>query len=147
MQVFAQVWSRGSRASITFPRILNFRYSDRFMRPSSQTTIDATVSLPWIVEMSKHSIRRGSDGQPEDDAQRLERVVVGGDVLVEARLVGDLRVARREVEQAALLAALRHDQAHAAPGLARQPALEHLGVRLGKRRPAGGSPAAPMRSA
>ena len=32
------------------------------MRPSSQTTIDATVSLPWMVEMSKHSIRRGTDG-------------------------------------------------------------------------------------
>ena len=28
------------------PRILNFRYSDFFIRPSSQTTIDATVSLP-----------------------------------------------------------------------------------------------------
>ena len=32
------------------------------MRPSSQTTIDATVSLPWIVEMSKQSMRRGSFG-------------------------------------------------------------------------------------
>ena len=32
------------------------------MRPSSHTTIDATVSLPWIVEMSKQSMRRGSLG-------------------------------------------------------------------------------------
>ena len=38
------------------------RYSDFFMRPSSHTTIDATVSLPWIVEMSKHSMRRGMAG-------------------------------------------------------------------------------------
>ena len=44
------------------PRIRNFRYSARFIRPSSQTTIDATVSAPWIVEMSKHSIRRGIAG-------------------------------------------------------------------------------------
>jgi hypothetical protein len=43
-------------------RIRYLRYSDRFIRPSSQTTIEATVSLPWIVEMSKHSIRRGSAG-------------------------------------------------------------------------------------
>ena len=33
-------------------------------RVFSQTTIDATVSLPWIVEMSKHSIRRGSACRP-----------------------------------------------------------------------------------
>ena len=46
------------------PRILNFRYSDFFMRPSSQTTIDATVSLPWMVEMSKHSMRRGTADRP-----------------------------------------------------------------------------------
>ena len=38
--------------------------------------------------------------QVEDQAERFERVVVGGDGLVEARLVRDLRVARREVEQA-----------------------------------------------
>ena len=34
------------------------------MRPSSHTTIEATVSLPWIVEMSKHSMRRGIAGRP-----------------------------------------------------------------------------------
>ena len=28
------------------PRMRYFRYSDRFIRPSSQTTIEATVSLP-----------------------------------------------------------------------------------------------------
>src|SRR5215467_13335347 len=44
------------------PRMRNFRYSAFFIRPSSQTTIEATVSLPWMVEMSKHSIRRGSVG-------------------------------------------------------------------------------------
>ena len=41
--------------------------------------------------MSKHSMRRGSDGRREHGAQRLERVVVRGDGLVEARLVGELR--------------------------------------------------------
>ena len=67
-------------------------------------------------------------GQREHGAQRLERVVVRGDVLVEARLVGDRGVARREVEQPALLAALRHHEPDAAPGCAGQPAFEHLGV-------------------
>src|SRR5690349_16885320 len=49
------------------PLIRNFRYSDRFIRPSSQTTIEATVSLPWIVEISKHSIRRGTVGSASTD--------------------------------------------------------------------------------
>ena len=45
-------------------------------------------------------------GQGEHGAQRFERVVVGRGVLVEALLIGERGVARREVEQAALLAAL-----------------------------------------
>src|SRR4051794_16046892 len=53
----------GRRTSALGPRLRNFRYSLRFIRPSSHTTIDATVSLPWIVEMSKHSMRRGMDGR------------------------------------------------------------------------------------
>ena len=65
------------------------------------------------------------------------------DVLVEARLIRDLRVARRQVEQAALLAALRHDEPHPASGLRRQPAFEHLGLGVAERDRAGGSPAAP----
>src|SRR5688572_12267195 len=46
------------------PRTRYLRYSPFFIRPSSQTTIEATVSLPWIVEMSKPSMRRGIDGRP-----------------------------------------------------------------------------------
>jgi len=38
----------------------NLRYSAFRIAPSSHTTIDATVSVPWMCEMSKHSIRRGS---------------------------------------------------------------------------------------
>ena len=44
--------------------------------------------------------------QVQDGAQCFERVVVGGDGLVEARLVGDLRVARGQIQQPALFAAL-----------------------------------------
>src|SRR5437016_2488407 len=44
------------------PLIRYLRYSLFLIRPSSQTTIDATVSLPWIVEISKHSMRRGNAG-------------------------------------------------------------------------------------
>ena len=42
------------------PLIRYFRYSPRFIRPSSHTTIDPTVSLPWSVEISKPSTRRGT---------------------------------------------------------------------------------------
>src|SRR6185503_7235822 len=64
----ASVLGVGSwKLEVDRPRIRNFRYSDFFIRPSSHTTIDATVSLPWIVEMSKHSMRRGTDGRPRTD--------------------------------------------------------------------------------
>ena len=88
------------------------------MRPSSHTTIDATVSLPWIVEMSKHSIRRGSVGQPEHRAQRLERLEVGGGVLVEPGAVRQLRVARRQLHHAPAGRRAAAGHAHAPPGRA-----------------------------
>ena len=50
------------------------------------------------------------------------------DGLVEARLVGHLRVARREIEQAALLAALRHDDPDAVLGPIGQPGLDDFGL-------------------
>ena len=53
--------------------------------------------------------------------------------LVEARLVRERGVAVREIDQAALLAALRHDDPHPAAGALRQPGLERLAlVRLGR---------------
>ena len=54
--------------------------------------------------------------QREDGLQRLERVVLRRGRLVEARAVRERGVARRQIHQAALLAALRHDDAHAAAG-------------------------------
>ena len=33
------------------------------MRPSSHTTMLATLSVPWMCEMSKHSMRRGASGR------------------------------------------------------------------------------------
>ena len=79
------------------------------MRPSSQTTIDATVSLPWIVEMSKHSMRRGSAGSASTCCSVSSASYCAVVRLVEARLIGERRVAVREIDEAALLAALRHD--------------------------------------
>ncbi len=55
---------------------------------------------------------------------------MGGHVFVEAGLVRDLRVAGGEIEQPPLLSAPRHDQVHPSPRLRRQPAFEHLGVRI-----------------
>ena len=129
------------------PRILNFRYSALLHPPvfADDHRRDGLAALDRRDVEALDAARHGR--QRQHGAQRFERVVVRGDVLVEARLVGDLGVARREVEQPALLAALRHDEAHAAPGLRRQPALEQLGVGVAEARPAGGSPAAPVRSA
>ena len=60
--------------------------------------------------MSKHSIRRGSAGSASTALQRLERVVLRDVACVEARLVGERRVAVGQIDQPALLAALRHER-------------------------------------
>src|SRR5262249_1410492 len=61
----------------------------------------------------------------------LERVVLGGPGLVEPGLVGERRVPVREIDEAALLAALRDDDLHPPPGPPGQPRLERLAfVRL-----------------
>ena len=122
------------------PRMRNFRYSPRRIRPSSHTTIDATVSLPWIVEMSKHSMRRGSAGSAEHALQRLERVVLRRRRLVEPRLVRERGVAVRELHEPALLAALRDDDAHASAGA--RPTATLRAPRARPARPARESPAA-----
>ena len=87
----------------------NLRYSLRRMRPSSQTTIEATVSLPWMVEMSKHSMRRGSAAGP-GDPQRVERLGVLQRPVVGPRVIRERGVPDRQIEQAAFLAASRHDE-------------------------------------
>ena len=90
--------------------------------------MDATVSDPWMVEISKHSIRRGSDGQVQHRPQRFERLVIRGRALAEARLVGQRGVSRREIDQAPLLAALRRQHLYTSPGADPQP-LGH-GIRI-----------------
>ena len=90
--------------------------------------------------MSKHSIRRGSAGSAEHVLQRFERVVLRGRRLVEARLVGERGVAVRELDEAALLAALRHDDPHAPAGALGQPGSR--APRARRARPARGPPAA-----
>ena len=110
------------------PLIRNFRYSARRIRPSSHTTIDATVSLPWIVEMSKHSMRRGSAGSASTCCSVSSASYCAVCRLVEPRLVGERGVAVGEIDEAALLAALRHDDPHAAAGALGQPGLERLAL-------------------
>ena len=53
---------RKSFASPVMLRILNRRYCDLSGLPLVKTTIDATVKAPWMVEISKHSMRRGGAG-------------------------------------------------------------------------------------
>ena len=79
------------------------------------------MSLPWIVEMSKHSMRRGRRLQTQHRAQRLERLEVRGDDLVVPGPVRQLGVARRQLHERPPVATLRHQELHAPPGAGRHP--------------------------
>src|SRR5207237_9887465 len=68
--------------------------------------------------------------QVEDGAERFERVVVRRDVLVEPRLIRDLRIPGREIEQSSLLAAFWDNQPDAVIGSIRQPGFNHFAFRL-----------------
>src|SRR5260221_300599 len=58
---------------------LNLRYSALFILPSSQTTREATVSAPWMCEMSKHSMRRGISGiEDRLKIRRMRRIFLPG---------------------------------------------------------------------
>ena len=98
------------------------------MRPSSHTTIDATVSLPWIVEMSKQSMRRGSFGN-RNAACKIRARRSSRSSLVEALSIAECGVAMRELHHPLLGAALGDDDADLAAGVLRQPVFEHLLLR------------------
>ena len=66
--------------------------------------------------MSKHSIRRGSAGRSSTPRSVSSASNADGRAVAEVRLIRQRGIARRQVEQAALLAALRHHQPDAAPG-------------------------------
>ena len=70
--------------------------------------------------------RRGR--QLQHEAQRLERVAGAGRRLAAPRLVGHPGVARRQLQQAALVAAARDDDPHPAARPRRQPVLDGRGV-------------------
>ncbi|RAO08257.1 hypothetical protein LUPAC07_05763 [Micromonospora noduli] len=60
------------------PRTMNRRYSLLRGSPSSKTTMLATTSVPWIWEMSKHSMRSGDVLMPSASlisSSALPRVV------------------------------------------------------------------------
>ena len=76
------------------------------MAPSSQTTMEATVSEPWMWEMSKHSMRLGVFGEVEDVLEGVGDELFGGLEDAEALVVGLLGVLADEVDQGALVAAL-----------------------------------------
>ena len=56
-----------------------------------------------------------------------------GDVFVEACLIGDLRIAIGQFEQAAFFAALRDHEPNTPPGFAREPSFEQFGIGRRKR--------------
>ena len=78
--------------------------------------------------MSKHSMRRGSAGKRSTSRSVSSASNAGRRAVAEVRLIGQRRVARRQVEQPALLAALRHDEPDAAAGALGQPGLDRLAL-------------------
>ena len=138
-------WPASSREPRARPRIRNFRYSAS-LHPAVFADDHRRHGLAALDRRDVEALDAARQRrQAEDRAQRLERVVVGGGVLVEARAGRRAGVARRQIEQAALLAALRHDEPHAPAGARRQPRLEHA-ASARRARAAGGSPAARTRS-
>ena len=69
--------------------------------------MEATVSAPWMCEMSKHSMRRGQFFERERVLQRLLDGLDAGLQHAEALVVGLLGVLADEVDERALFAALR----------------------------------------
>jgi hypothetical protein len=55
-------------------------------------------------------------GQREDVPQRFERIVLSRARLIEPRLIRERRVSVGEIDEATLLAALRHEDLHTASG-------------------------------
>jgi hypothetical protein len=79
--------------------------------------MEATVSAPWMCEMSKHSMRRGQLGQHERiGLQRFLNGFARGLQDAEALVVGLLGVLPGEVDERALVAALRHGELDAMAG-------------------------------
>ena len=69
--------------------------------------MEATVSAPWMCEMSKHSMRVGSSGSMSASWRERCDGVLGGDEDAEALVVGLLGVLADKVDETALVAALR----------------------------------------
>ena len=119
-------------ASPVMERILKRRYWPLSGLPLVNTTMDATVNAPWMVEMSKHSMRSGGAGSASA-LSKLQEGLVGAVVGV----AGAHHVAHEHVpgvalghlHEAVLLAALRAMQARDAPALAGEPLPDHLGIR------------------
>ena len=91
--------------------------------------MEATVSAPWMCEMSKHSMRRGSSSRVSASCRDFLDGLHAGLQHAEALVVGLLRVEADEVDERALLAALRGKDLDAAAGAFGQQIREDGAVR------------------
>ena len=130
----------GDAAARAAPLIRNFRKLAFFIRPSTPTTIDATVSRPWRVrdiealDPPRHRRQREHRGSVSSASNG------GGMAPAEARVVAPFPRCESPARPPAPVTALRHDHLHA-PGVGlRQPRLHRVGV--ARSRPASGSPVA-----
>ena len=94
--------------------MMNRRYSLLRGSPSSKTTIEATTSVPWRLEMSKHSIRSGEVGRSSASGL-FQSPIAGGQIPGPCRLVPNQRLSGIPgdgVHQRPLVASLRHSDLH-----------------------------------
>ena len=78
--------------------------------------------------MSKHSIRRGISGSRNAAWMFSSASVLRRALGVEPRSIGEFSVASHQLQQPALVAALRHADSHPTAGALREPALNRLGL-------------------
>ena len=77
--------------------------------------MDATVSVPWMCEMSKLSMRLGSSGRFSVNLQRFADGLGCRLQHAEALLEGMLRVVLHQIQKRALAAPLRRENFHLVP--------------------------------
>ncbi len=88
----------------------------------------ATLSVPWMCEMSKHSMRAGASGRFSASCKRFLNGPRGRLQHAEARVEAVLGVGLHQVQQRLLLPALRRADLHLAVALFREQLFQRLAI-------------------
>ena len=98
------------------------------MAPSSQTTMEATVSAPWMWEISKHSMRLGRSGSVNKSCSASSITLAGRLQHAEALIKTLLGILACQVDQGALFPAPGHAQLHFVLGTLAQQRLQCFAI-------------------